>query len=146
MRSPGATILLVAAVGVLVGLGAYTLWYSRAYAYLSDDPAACANCHIMNDSHASWGASSHRGVTCNDCHLPHDLVGKYLAKAEDGFRHSRAFTFEKVQVLRASERAVRDIQHNCMRCHESAMDSIMSQSEGASPACTRCHRRVGHVL
>jgi cytochrome c nitrite reductase small subunit len=32
-------------LGLAVGLGAYTFVYARGYAYLSNDPAACANCH-----------------------------------------------------------------------------------------------------
>ena len=37
----------IIAGGVLCGLGSYTLYASRAWTYLSDDPATCVNCHIM---------------------------------------------------------------------------------------------------
>ena len=33
--------------GVIAGLGGYAIYMSRVHAYLSDDPAACINCHIM---------------------------------------------------------------------------------------------------
>src|SRR5688572_32577853 len=37
----------------------------------------------------AWNKSSHRAVaTCNDCHTPHNLVGKYTVKAKNGFWHS----------------------------------------------------------
>jgi hypothetical protein len=63
--------------------------------YFSKDPAACANCHIMNSEYDSWQKASHHTVAkCVDCHLPHDFVPKYLAKAENGMRHSYGFTFQ----------------------------------------------------
>ena len=45
----------------------------RARSYLSTDPAACANCHIMGEHFAAWQRSSHRAAAgCDDCHMPHD--------------------------------------------------------------------------
>jgi nitrate/TMAO reductase-like tetraheme cytochrome c subunit len=35
------------AVGLVVGVGAYTFIYAKGGSYLTDNPAACANCHIM---------------------------------------------------------------------------------------------------
>ena len=59
----------IIAGGVLCGLGSYTLYASRAWTYLSDDPATCVNCHIMGPYYATWNHSSHsRNATCNDCH------------------------------------------------------------------------------
>ncbi len=47
-RIPGKMILpLFVAGGLLAGLGAYAMYMSRAHSYLSDDPSACINCHIM---------------------------------------------------------------------------------------------------
>jgi cytochrome c nitrite reductase small subunit len=37
------------AVGVVIGLGGYTFLYARGASYLTDHPAACANCHIMRE-------------------------------------------------------------------------------------------------
>jgi len=70
-------------LGAALGLGAYTFVYARGYSYFSNDPAACANCHVMRDYFDSWQRSSHHAsAVCNDCHTPHPLVGKYLTKAE----------------------------------------------------------------
>src|SRR5690242_21688768 len=81
--------------GVVAGLGAYTFWYAEGLSYLSNDPRSCVNCHIMREQYDGWQHASHHAVaTCVDCHLPHDLVGKYLAKAENGFWHSKGFTFQ----------------------------------------------------
>ena len=64
-------ILLGVVIGVAVGIGAYTFVYARGWSYLTDDPAACANCHVMREQFDGWLKSSHRAVaTCNDCHTP----------------------------------------------------------------------------
>ncbi len=81
------------ALGVLLGAGATTLATSEALSYLSDDPRACANCHIMRDLYDGWQKAGHHAyATCNGCHLPHALIPKYLSKAENGFWHSKGFT------------------------------------------------------
>ena len=139
-------ILASLALAFLVGVGSYTFWYGRGYSYFSDDPTACVNCHVMRDNFDSWSVSSHRNVTCNDCHVPHDLVGKYLAKAEHGFRHSAAFTFENVQVFRITPKSLSDVQHNCIRCHEPMVDVILQGETGSGRFCTRCHQGAGHVF
>ena len=43
----------IIAGGILCGLGSYTLYASRAWTYLSDDPATCVNCHIMGPYYAT---------------------------------------------------------------------------------------------
>ena len=56
------------------GSASYTFAYARGWAYMTDDPQACANCHVMNEQYDGWIKSSHRSVAvCNDCHVPHSL-------------------------------------------------------------------------
>lgn len=133
------------AAAMLLGLGGYTFWYARGLSYFSDDPAACANCHVMQENYISWGVSSHRSVTCNDCHVPHDLVGKYLTKAENGFHHSVAFTFHDVQVIRIRDSSLRLVERNCVDCHESMVSRMLMMRDKSDPGCSRCHKRVGHL-
>ena len=60
---------------------------------MTDDPKACANCHVMRENLESWMKSSHGKVAvCNDCHTPPGLIPKYTTKAINGFFHSFAFT------------------------------------------------------
>ena len=42
-----ALVAAAATVGLAAGVGAYTFGYARAASYLTDDPKACANCHVM---------------------------------------------------------------------------------------------------
>ncbi|MBK7961920.1 MAG: NapC/NirT family cytochrome c [Bdellovibrionales bacterium] len=63
--------------GIIVGLGVYAFFYAKGYSYMSDDPQACINCHVMRENMDSWIKSTHHHVAkCNDCHLPHNIVGK----------------------------------------------------------------------
>ena len=90
---PDLAPLIEEVIGTALGLGAFTFVYAKGASYLSTDPAVCANCHIMGEHYAAWQRSSHRAVAgCSDCHMPHNFVGKYLAKASNGFWHSLAFT------------------------------------------------------
>ncbi|MBL7074205.1 cytochrome c nitrite reductase small subunit [candidate division KSB1 bacterium] len=145
-KTPKVALFLGIVVGMLVGLGGYTFWYGRGYSYFSNDPAACVNCHVMCDSFNSWGVSSHRGVTCNDCHIPHSPVLKYAAKLENGIHHSIAFTFEDVQVIRITPRNLQTLQQNCIRCHEPMVSLILQGEQGLAISCTRCHQGAGHVF
>lgn len=142
-----ATAIGVAALGVAAGLGGYTFVYARGYSYFTNDPVACANCHVMQDYYSGWVKSSHRSVaTCNDCHTPHDVVGKYATKASNGFWHSFYFTtgafHEPIQIGRRNHAIA---EAACRRCHAdvvTAMDGPHGSDEG--PSCVRCHGPVGH--
>jgi len=44
---------------------AYLVYASKAFSYLSADPKACINCHVMNTQYATWQHSSHaERATC----------------------------------------------------------------------------------
>ena len=89
------SIVLAVLLGLLAGIGAYTFLYAEGLSYMSDDPKVCVNCHIMQPQYDSWQKASHHTVaTCVTCHLPHDFIGKYYSKAENGYHHSKAFTLQ----------------------------------------------------
>ena len=89
----GLTICI--GLGIVFGLGGYTFHYAEGLSYLGNDPRTCVNCHIMRDQYDGWQHASHHAVaTCNDCHTPHDFIGKYATKAENGFWHSKGFTLQ----------------------------------------------------
>ena len=78
MQRSTAPIVVAILLGIVIGLGAYTFIYAKGYSYLTNNPAACANCHVMQAQYDAWQKSSHHSVaTCNDCHTPHNLIGKY---------------------------------------------------------------------
>jgi len=141
-------------VGALFGLGFLTLYVGNATSYLSDDPRACMNCHVMAPQFATWERSSHARVTvCNDCHVPHNnVVNKYLFKAMDGTRHSFMFTFRmEPQVIRIHRAGTAVVQENCIRCHSQLTQNVKErfvtldvQQHGGGKLCWECHRETPH--
>lgn len=141
-------------LGILFGLGAHILYVSNAVSYLSNDPNACINCHVMTPQYATWERSSHAKVaTCNDCHVPQDnFIRTYYFKAMDGLRHATMFTFRlEPQVIRIKEAGRNAVQENCIRCHSNqihpiALRAINNRSvEDQRPGyCWDCHREVPH--
>lgn len=145
-------LALAVALGLLLGVGAFTFVYARGASYLTSDPAACANCHVMSEHYAAWMKSSHRAVAvCNDCHAPHELGAKYLVKARNGFWHSVAFTTGRFPDPLRITSANRDVtERACRHCHGAIAQGI-EHGTGATPAgdrmrCARCHRYVGHLV
>ena len=134
------------AIGVPTGLGLFTFGYGQGLSYFSKDPRACANCHVMQDYYDAWQRSSHHAVaTCADCHLPHDTVGKLLAKADNGFFHSLVFTLGPPDVIQIKPRNRRITQRDCIDCHREVVDAVLPASpRGEAPSCVRCHADVGH--
>jgi cytochrome c nitrite reductase small subunit len=157
-------ISFAALLGMTAGLGLFTFGYARGYSYLTNDPAACANCHIMREHHDAWMKGSHHAVaTCNDCHTPHTLVRKYLVKARNGFWHSFYFTVGGYpDPLRITPPNHEVTEHACRYCHAEITDAIDHPAQLSSPSaptgpyvaarydepeqisCVRCHRYVGH--
>lgn len=141
-------IILAIPLGILVGTGAFTFKYAEGFSYFSTDPKACANCHIMNAQYDSWQKSSHHGVaTCVDCHLPHDFVGKYIAKAENGYHHSKAFTMQDFhEPIMIKKKNGRILQKNCVECHEDMVHDFYRGDVDKADAvsCIHCHASVGH--
>ena len=141
-------IVSAVACGAMLGLGAFTFQYAEGLSYFSTDPRACKNCHIMNDEFDSWTKGPHHAsARCIDCHLPHDFVRKYLAKADNGYRHSKGFTFQDFHepiLIKPHNAAI--LQENCLFCHADFVHDIVRGSTTAEDAvaCVHCHRGVGH--
>ena len=143
-------------VGAFFGIFIYTFITSRAYSYLSDDPATCVNCHVMAPYYATWMHSSHgRDVTCNDCHIPQDnIFSKYFVKGLNGYNHAAVFTKRtEDQAMRAIPMNSQAIMNNCIRCHtqlntefvETGRHNWKEMQEIGGSACWDCHRDVPHT-
>jgi len=146
---------VIIALAVLTGTGLVIFHISNAASYLSDNPRACINCHVMTTEYASWQRSSHaRVATCNDCHVPHNsIIRKYSFKASDGMRHAAMFTFRlEPQVIQIKDAGQNVVQENCLRCHSDQIHATyLSRSinaeenkSGIGRFCWDCHRETPH--
>lgn len=152
---PEWRVPVIIALGILVGLVLLIFRISNASSYLSDNPKACINCHVMTTQFASWQRSSHANVaTCNDCHVPHtNIIATYMFKANDGLRHATMFTFRlEPQVIQIKEAGANVVQGNCLRCHGDQVHatylnrsvSLDEREEGVGKFCWDCHRETPH--
>jgi cytochrome c nitrite reductase small subunit len=148
LRMTAGGVMVALAFGMLLGVGGFTFHYGEGLSYFSRDPAACVNCHIMQPQFDSWQkASHHRVATCVDCHLPHDFVSKWIAKAENGFWHSKGFTFQDFhEPIFIGDRNARVLQDNCLHCHSGLVHDLLpgSTTDADAVSCVHCHRSVGH--
>lgn len=153
-------VFFAIALGVATGVGSYTFSYAKGLSYFGTEPSACVNCHIMEPQYGGWQKASHHAVAgCIDCHLPTEPIPKYLAKAENGYRHGKLFTtqtFEEPITIKPAGHAI--LQANCERCHADVVHGIVGYGAFDSPAagerveprsdrslpCAHCHWTVGH--
>jgi cytochrome c nitrite reductase small subunit len=141
-------VTLAVALGILLGIGGVTFRYAEGLSYFSTDPRACANCHIMRPQYDAWQkASHHTAAACIDCHLPRDFIAKYVAKADNGWRHSKGFTLQDFpEPIRLTPRSSEILQENCLRCHAEMVHGLVSgaRTDRDAVRCVKCHVTVGH--
>lgn len=141
-------------IAVIIGLGLFMMKEARVTSYLSDDPQACVNCHVMTPVYNSWMNSSHREwANCNDCHVPHDnVLNKYYFKAKDGLYHASVFTARaEPDVIKMKEASQEVVQQNCIRCHVQQVTQVKydgwvedHRQKRTGRQCWSCHQQVPH--
>jgi cytochrome c nitrite reductase small subunit len=145
-----AAVVAAVLLGALGGSGAYTFSYAEGLSYLSDDPKACVNCHVMREQYDGWQKAGHHAhATCNDCHVPQDTFGRYTTKALHGWRHSKAFTLDDfAEPIRILPEDLDIVHDNCVRCHNEIVSELAPSPHAAVESerydCTRCHASVAH--
>lgn len=149
--SPIVLLCVIAVlVGSTIGLGMFTFDYAKGTSYMGNDSATCANCHVMQNHFDAWVKSSHgKFAQCNDCHSPHDPIGKSYCKSRNGFFHSLAFTTgDFPDQIRMHNYNRRVVEQNCRNCHEEIVHAIGMLTPGDkgldSVSCLHCHNGVGH--
>nr|WP_299073001.1 cytochrome c nitrite reductase small subunit [uncultured Allomuricauda sp.] len=145
-----ATVL----IGSIIGLGLFLMKEGEVVSYMSDNPQACVNCHVMTPVYNSWMHSSHREwVSCNGCHVPQDnMLNAYYFKAMDGLYHASIFTARaEPEVIFMREGSQKVVQNNCIRCHvqqvtQTKYNGFIENHEQnrTSRQCWSCHKEVPH--
>jgi cytochrome c nitrite reductase small subunit len=140
-------VLAGMAAGIAAGVGVYTFIYAKGYSYLTNDPKACVNCHIMRNQFDGWVKSTHHAAAdCNDCHVPHNIIGKYNTKSQNGFWHSFYFTTGRYpDNISITPRNRRVAEANCRRCHGEIVGAVDGPHRSDKKlSCVHCHGSVGH--
>lgn len=160
-RKPTVVVISGVLAGALA-LGGVTL-------PLTDHPKFCASCHTIRPSYETWAASTHKEVTCVDCHVRPGLKGfvedKALAGTKDvlitlfGTPAAPSNLASKVHtevclrchqaILRVSEVAPRDLPPpvkdvGLIMSHRKHMEAFPKRGQGEG--CTTCHGRVVHGI
>jgi len=142
--SPGWRIAVFIALGIVVGMSVVVARMANVTSYMNNEPETCINCHVMDDSYATWRHGSHANVAvCNDCHVPQDnFIASWAFKSQDGMKHSYVFALRnEPQVLHLSPEAVQAVQGNCIRCHSDQIQMIRT-AELQERNCWDCHQNI----
>lgn len=134
---------------------------------LTSAPKFCATCHTIRPSYESWAMSSHKDVTCVDCHVRPGLGGFIEDKALAGTKdvlitlfgtpdaphdlhatvHNEVCLDCHRAILRVSEVAARDLpspvkEVGLIMSHRMHMEAFDKRGKGEG--CTTCHSQVVH--
>ncbi len=157
----GKGLTLIAATLLVLALG------GAAAIPLTNQATFCASCHTIRPSYDSWIRSSHKDVTCVDCHVRPGISGFIQDKVFAGIEDV-AITFFGTPtephnleshvsssvcischraILRVTEVSVRDLPApvkdvGLIMNHREHMEAF--QKRGKGEGCTTCHGRVVH--
>ncbi len=160
MMPKSSAWVVLAVVAGAVALGGAGLHFTNA-------PSFCATCHTVAPSYESWIKSSHKEVSCVDCHVRDTLTGWLHDKAYTGTKdvlltlfgrgsdphNLNATVYSEMcmgchrEILRVSEIATRDLpppvrEVGLVMSHRKHMDAFGKR--GQREGCTTCHSRVVH--
>ena len=140
---------------VLLGLAGFVALAGSSWYYGGRDGAGCGRCHEIRPMVESWAASSHRGVTCKDCHgssLSTDLR-MHAKNLQRLWLHARGQAPEQIHIRHQD---VVPLVERCARCHRQEYADWKSGPHGTTYAaifldrehnkdeqlmddCLRCH-------
>jgi len=153
MMDKGNKVLMIIGLVLLAVL----IVFSSFYAYWDCAPAdkTCARCHEIRCEVHELENSSHRELSCKECHGTAFSQGFRSIKEKSGMvvKHFRKVNTENI---RMSEAQLLDVMNNCQRCHtvefarweagkhsatysEIFLDSLHNSTEQLNYDCLRCH-------
>lgn len=157
----GKGLTLIAATLLVLALG------GAAAIPLTNQPTFCASCHTIRPSYDSWIQSSHKDVTCVDCHVRPGISGFIQDKVFAGIEDVAITVFGTPTephnleshvsssvcischrgILRVTEVSARDLPPpvkdvGLIMNHREHMEAF--EKRGKGEGCTTCHGRVVH--
>ena len=157
----GKSLTLIIATLLVLALG------GAAAIPLTNHPSFCASCHTIKPSYDSWVRSSHKDVTCVDCHVRPGLSGFLQDKVFAGLKdvaitffgtptephNLQSHVYSSVclgchrAILRVNEVSGRDLpspikEVGLIMDHRRHLEAF--DKRGRGEGCTTCHSRVVH--
>ena len=84
---------------------------------------------------------------CNDCHTPHNVLGKYAVKARNGFWHSFYFTTGRYpDPLRITEGNRKVTEEACRSCHAEITAAIVPARPRGKETAALASRTTGRPV
>jgi len=144
------TLLIVLAAGLVVVV---LLWGAIEY---TSRPSFCTSCHYMEPYYQAWQTSTHREVTCTDCHfLPgveNKIKGKFTAISMVAnymtgiYRRSKPWAeIENASCLRAGCHVVESLYGTIPFKEKVKFDHephLSKPCRGKQLRCTSCHAQI----
>ena len=142
-------LLLAAGCLCLLLVGGASLFYGASAG------ESCARCHEIRPSYDVWHNSSHRAVSCKECHggLPNLEVSFHTGNLRRLSRHLRGDVPERIEIR---QRDVARLVERCQACHRQEfaqwqagphsatyarifLDPTHNQKRRLMDDCLRCH-------
>ncbi len=142
MKGTAGLVVLGALVGVLLGVGGYTFHYAEGLSYLSTDPQACVNCHIMRPQYdvLAEGEPPRRRHAASTATCRTTSSASTSPRPRTATTTRRAFTlqdFHEPIMIKPKNAGI--LQDNCLRCHGDLVHELVGGANGdpaRSSACT----------
>jgi cytochrome c nitrite reductase small subunit len=157
----GKSLTLIVATLLVLALG------GAVAIPLTNQPTFCASCHTIKPSYDSWTRSSHKDVTCVDCHVRPGVSGFIQDKVYAGIKDvaitllgtpTESYDLQSHvdssvclgchrAILRVTEVSSRDLpspvkEVGLIMNHREHMAAFEKRGQGEG--CTTCHSRVVH--
>ena len=132
-------LMAIGCIITVIGLGLARFGYAQA-----EKPAFCGSCHSMDQAYATWNTSTHKYISCTECHLPNNNIAvKLVAKVQTGTNDVyHEVLRDYPATIKVSNQGMRTVQDNCLRCHKSTVETTGMGAGGQD--CTKCHRGLVH--
>jgi nitrate/TMAO reductase-like tetraheme cytochrome c subunit len=138
---------------LLLGLLGCVIIFSGGYGILAftNSPAFCANCHEMAPEYSTYTISTHKQISCVQCHIKPGFKNMALHKIKslkEVYYHAIG---APNQIVQTEEEAV--ISQNCLQCHSknrlvTASKDLKVNHNGhieKGIPCITCHAGVVHA-
>jgi Cytochrome c3/Cytochrome c554 and c-prime len=145
-------IIFISSVLLLLVV-AFLAFYARWNA--ASPTKTCASCHEISHSVDIWAESTHRNISCKECHGTAMSEGVHSLKEKGGmlFHHNGKIKPEDVSV---SEDQLLKLMERCIGCHQAEyakwnsgghsinysevfLNTVHNKTETINEDCLRCH-------